>query len=115
MVAWTAAALHEIPQEIGDFGALVHSGYSRSRALLWNFLSALTFPLGGILAWTMGTAIDVHFLVALGCGNFIYIAAADLLPEVKRSEALSSTAIRFASFAAGVALLYGVRLIAECV
>lgn len=109
LAAWVAAALHEIPQEIGDFGAIVHAGFSRRRALLFNFLSALTFPLGGVIAWALGQRLDVRFLIALGCGNFIYIAAADLILEVKRAERLTETGIRFGFFVLGVALLYAVH------
>ncbi|MBK8015068.1 MAG: ZIP family metal transporter [Deltaproteobacteria bacterium] len=110
IAAWIAAALHEIPQEIGDFGAIVHAGYSRRRALFYNFLSALTFPLGGIIAYGIGQSIDVHFLIALGAGSFLYIAGADLIPEVKRSERLRETGLRFAFFVLGVALLYAARI-----
>lgn len=106
IAAWIAAALHEIPQEIGDFGAIVHAGYSRGRALLYNFLSALTFPLGGVIAYGVGQSMNVHFLVALGAGNFLYIAAADLVPEVKRSKRLRETGRRFLFFALGLALLW---------
>ena len=109
VAAWVAAALHEVPQEVGEFGAIVHAGYSPRRALLYNFISALTFPLGGVLAYAAGQTMDVSFLVALGAGNFIYIAAADLLPEVKRAERLRDSATRFAFFALGVALLYAAR------
>lgn len=110
IAAWIAAALHEIPQEIGDFGAIVHSGYSRGKALWYNFLSALTFPLGGVIAYGVGQSMNVHFLVALGAGNFIYIAAADLIPEVKRAERLSDTVRRFLFFTMGVALLFAAKL-----
>lgn len=106
IAAWSAAALHELPQEIGDFGAIVHAGYSRRKALFYNFLSALTFPLGGLTAYAVGQSIDVHLLIGLGAGNFIYIAAADLLPEVKRAERLRDSGQRFVCFVAGVALLY---------
>ena len=106
LAAWFAAALHEIPQEIGDFGAIVHSGYSRSQALFYNFVSALTFPLGGLIAYFLGQSVDVHFLIALGVGNFLYIAAADLIPEVKRAEQFSETLLRFLFFLLGVVLLY---------
>jgi zinc and cadmium transporter len=109
VAAWIAAALHEIPQEIGDFGAIVHAGYSRGRALFYNFLSALTFPLGGVLAYIVGQSMNVHFLVALGAGNFIYIAGADLIPEVKRAERLRETAVRFVFFVLGIALLFAAR------
>jgi len=110
VVAWVAAALHEIPQEVGDFGAMVHAGYSRRKALLYNFISALTFPLGGVIAYGVGQSIDVHFLVALGAGNFLYIAGADLIPEIKRTELLQETAVRFVFFVLGVSLLYAATL-----
>jgi len=106
IAAWSAAALHELPQEIGDFGAIVHSGFSRRKALFYNFLSALTFPLGGVIAYAVGQSVNVHLLIALGAGNFIYIAAADLVPEVKRAERLRDTGQRFVFFVAGVTLLY---------
>ena len=106
VAACIAAALHEIPQEIGDFGALVHSGYSRLRALVYNFLSALTFPLGGLIAYIIGQSVEVYVLVALGVGNFLYIAGADLIPEVKRAEELRESITRFALFMMGAALLY---------
>ena len=110
IAAWIAAALHEIPQEIGDFGAIVHAGYTRRRALFYNFLSALTFPLGGVVAYVIGQSMSVHFLVALGAGNFLYIAAADLIPEVKRAEQLRETGIRFVFFVLGVSLLLAATL-----
>lgn len=106
IAAWMAAALHELPQEIGDFGAMVHAGYSRGRALLYNFLSALTFPLGGAIAYGLGQSISVEFLVALGAGNFLYIAAADLIPEIKRAERFRDTLLRFMFFSLGIAILF---------
>lgn len=106
IAAWTAAALHELPQEIGDFGAMVHAGYSRRKALLYNFISALTFPLGGVIAFVVGQSLNVYFLVALGAGNFLYIAGADLIPEVKHAKDLRETGIRFLFFILGVSLLY---------
>jgi len=109
VAAWVAAALHELPQEIGDFGAIVHAGYTKRRALLYNFLSALTFPLGCGIAYLVGRHMEVHFLVALGAGNFLYIAGADLIPEIKRSERFAESATRFVCFSLGVALLYAVR------
>jgi len=108
IAAWTAAALHELPQEIGDFGAIVHAGFSRRKALLYNFISALTFPLGAVIAYALGQSINVHLLIALGAGNFIYIAAADLLPEVKRAERLRDSGQRFAFFTAGLLILLAV-------
>ena len=66
----------------------------------------LTFPIGGVIAYLAGQGMELHVLVALGAGKFIYIAGADLIPEVKRAERLRHAATRFGFFAAGVALLY---------
>jgi zinc and cadmium transporter len=111
VAAWIAAAMHELPQEIGDFGAIVHAGYSRQRALLYNFISALSFPLGGVIAWFAGQYLDIYFLVALGAGNFLYIAGADMLPEVKRAEHFAETLLRFGFFVFGLSVLFAVQAI----
>ncbi len=111
--AWLAAAAHELPQELGDFGILVHGGWKPARALLYNFLSALTFPLGGLAAFGLARAADVAFLLPFAAGNFIYIAAADLIPEVKHHVSLRQSALHFVFFATGLALLLAVRLAFE--
>lgn len=106
IAAWFAAVLHEIPQEIGDFGLLVHSGWSRSRALFFNFLSALTFPLGGVIAYLLQGSINVAYLAPIAAGNFLYIAAADLTPELAKYENLKKTITSLIFFLLGMALLY---------
>ncbi len=105
--AWLAAAAHEIPQELGDFGVLVHSGWKRPRALLWNFLSGTTFLAGGLVAYGASRALDVATLVLFGAGNFLYIAAADLVPEIQEEESLRLVLTHFACFVGGVALMLG--------
>ncbi|WP_323844214.1 ZIP family metal transporter [Microbulbifer magnicolonia] len=104
--AWIAAVAHEVPQELGDFGVLVHGGWSRRRALLWNVLSALTFPLGALLAYGVSRHFDVAWLMLFGAGNFIYIAASDLIPEIKQQAHLGPVAVHFVFFALGLALMY---------
>jgi len=81
--AWIAAALHEVPQELGDFGVLLHSGWTKGRALLANFLSALTFPIGALIAYALSSRINVYYLIPFAAGNFLYIGAVDLVPEFK--------------------------------
>jgi zinc and cadmium transporter len=103
--------MHELPQELGDFGALLHAGYSRSRALGYNFISALSFPVGGVIAFVVDGQFDVRVLVALGAGNFIYIAASGLIPEVKKAANLTDTLGRFGAFATGVGILYAASVI----
>jgi len=108
--AWLAAAAHEVPQELGDFGILVHGGWSKPRALLYNFLSALSFLAAGLVAYAVSLTFDVTFLLPFAAGNFIYIAASDLIPEVKHEENLALAGVHFVSFLIGLALLLAVRL-----
>jgi len=82
VITWLVAAAHEIPQELGDFGILVHSGWPPKRALAYNVISAGTFLLGGLIAYAMSGAVDVELFVPFAAGNFIYIASADLLPQI---------------------------------
>ena len=107
--AWLAAAAHEVPQELGDFGILVHGGWSKPRALLYNFLSALSFLAAGLVAYAVSLTFDVTFLLPFASGNFIYIAASDLIPEVKHEESLVRAGVHFVSFLTGLALLLAVR------
>ncbi len=105
ITAWIAGAAHEVPQELGDFGVLVHGGWSRWRALRWNMLSALTFPLGALLAYLFSQRFDVSGLVLFGAGNFLYIAASDLVPEIKANPNLQNAALHFLCFALGLAFM----------
>lgn len=109
-VTWLAAAAHEVPQELGDFGVLVHGGWAKRRALLFNVLSASTFLLGSVLAYLLSFRLDVTFLLPFAAGNFLYIGASDLVPEVNRHHALGTNAVLFLSFAGGVLLLLVIRL-----
>jgi len=110
---WLAAAAHEVPQELGDFGILIHGGWKKGRALLYNLLSALTFLLGGLVAYSASFTFDVTFLLPFAAGNFIYIAAADLIPEIKHEENATQNIIHFLSFLFGLALLLIVRFALE--
>lgn len=83
-----AVILHEIPQEIGDFGVLIHAGYSRMKALWYNFVSALFAVLGAIVVFVLGESIQgfVALMVPIAAGGFIYIALSDLIPELHNQE-----------------------------
>jgi len=113
LAAWLAAAAHEVPQELGDFGVLIHGGWEKGRALLLNLISGLTFLLGAMLAYAASSRIDVGFLVPFAAGTFIYIAASDLVPEVNKHRNVGANVIHFASFVAGIALLWAIRLVFE--
>jgi zinc and cadmium transporter len=105
VTAWLAAAAHEVPQELGDFAVLVHGGWDRRRALTWNFLSGMTFLLGALMAFALSFRFNVAGLILFGAGNFIYIAASDLVPEIKAHPDMAKALVHFASFAAGVLLM----------
>ncbi|MDD2224723.1 MAG: ZIP family metal transporter [Candidatus Shapirobacteria bacterium] len=83
-----AVVLHEIPQEIGNFGIFIHNGLSISKSLVYNFISALASVLGVILTFLLGQYfINVaSFLVPITAGGFIYLAASDLIPELHRHQ-----------------------------
>lgn len=106
IAAWTAAAAHEIPQELGDFGVLVHGGWQKSTALLFNVLSGLAFLVGGLVAYGVSLQLDVRWLVPLAAGNFLYIGASDLVPEVNKSDRLGISLVHFVAFAGGLGVLF---------
>jgi zinc and cadmium transporter len=106
LTAWVAAVAHEIPQELGDFAVLVRGGWSPREALKANVLSASTFLLGGVLAWTAAFQVDISFLLPLAAGNFTYIAASDLVPEVAHAEDPGTGVISVAAFLSGLGMLY---------
>ena len=110
IVAWLAAAAHEVPQELGDFGVLVRGGWTRLQALLFNLLSGLTFLAGGLVAYGMSAQVDVRWLIPFAAGNFLYIGASDLVPEVSKHGELSANLICVMTFLLGVALQLLTRL-----
>jgi zinc and cadmium transporter len=114
-VAWLIAAAHEVPQELGDFGILVHSGWSRTSALAYNLASGLMFLVGGLAAYALSGGLDVTFLIPFAAGNFVYIAAADLVPQIAGPGScrpgggaafpLGERIVQTLSFAVGLGLL----------
>jgi zinc and cadmium transporter len=103
-----AVILHEIPQEIGDFGLLIHAGWSRGKALLWNFLSALSAVIGVAAALLIGAAAEgfLPTASALTAGAFIYIAGSDLVPELHKTASPARSAAQVVSIIFGFALMY---------
>ena len=106
IITWIASAAHEIPQEFGDFGVLVHGGWKKNKALAFNFLSGLTMMLGGLIAYYLAGQYDVSFLLPFAAGNFIYIAASDLIPEVKHSRHIKNNILHFAFFLLGISIIF---------
>ncbi|MDE2292424.1 MAG: ZIP family metal transporter [Elusimicrobia bacterium] len=110
-LATTAAVcLHELPHELGDFAVLLDCGYSRARALLYNFLTACLAVAGTLLvfAWTdvlrhSGAAL------ALTAGQFIYVACADLMPEMQAERSRTRAAMQTAGVLLGLALMWALK------
>jgi len=103
-----AIILHEIPQEIGDFGVLIHSGYTRARALFVNFLSALVAILGAGFALILGDISEnvIPALIAIAAGSFLYIAGSDLVPELQKISDVKKSALQFIAIIIGVTLVF---------
>jgi len=112
ITTWIVAAAHEVPQELGKYGVLLHGGWSKGKALLVSVVSSLTFLVGGIFAYAASTQVDVSFLVPFAAGNFLYIAASDLVPEVNKHHRIEINVLHFASFASGIALLLAIKGVA---
>ncbi|MFA5855037.1 MAG: ZIP family metal transporter [Candidatus Gracilibacteria bacterium] len=108
-----AVILHEIPQEIGDFGVLVHGGFSAKKAIFLNFVTALVAVLGTILVLIFGAQTEnaASFLVPFAAGNFIYIASTDLIPELHKETAVHKSIFQLLCFVLGVAIMLSLLLL----
>ncbi len=102
-----AVILHEIPQEIGDFGILLHGGYTRKRALFLNFITALTAVVGVIIALVASQYIPhlTTFLIPFAAGGFIYIAGSDLMPELHKETNSKKSFFQLLALLAGIAIM----------
>lgn len=109
MATTAAVALHEIPQELGDVGILLAAKLSRGKALLLNLGSSLVSVIGCVLGLLLaGRIAGFHAsVIGLTAGGFIYIAAADLMPELHRERRLPAAALQLACLLAGIAVMYG--------
>ncbi|HIG65276.1 MAG TPA: ZIP family metal transporter [Methyloprofundus sp.] len=107
IVTSLAVAAHEIPQEVGDFAILLHSGYSKAKALFYNILASLTTVVGGILAYySLGDLHDsLPYFLALAASSFIYIAVADLIPTLHKKTDIKTSLQQIALIFAGVGLI----------
>lgn len=100
-----AVVFHEIPQEMGDFGVLVYGGFSKKKAVLFNFLTALTAVVGAIIALALSTYLEefVPLLIPFAAGNFLYIAGSDLIPELRKdTPELKKSAFQLTALTLGV-------------
>lgn len=106
-----AVILHEIPQEIGDIGVLLHGGFNRKKALLTNFATALTAVAGTVISLLLGSIEGfIQFLLPFAAGGFIYIAAADLIPEIHKECEATKSLTHLIMIFLGVLVMYSLVL-----
>lgn len=107
IVTSLAVAAHEIPQEVGDFAILLHSGYSKAKALFYNVLASLTTVVGGVLAYYSldGLQDSLPYFLAMAASSFIYVAVSDLIPTLHKKTDIKSSLQQIALILAGVGLI----------
>lgn len=108
-----AIILHEIPQELGDFGVLINAGFSRARALVFNLLSGLLAIVGAIVSLLASHSVVSfsEFMLPFTAGGFIYIAGCDLLPKLQKERKPLKSGVQLAALVLGVSLMYLLTLI----
>lgn len=102
-----AVVFHEIPQEIGDFGVLIHAGFNKKKALFFNFLSALTSVLGAVAVLVIGSRVQNidFFLIPFTAGGFLYIAGSDLIPELHKEVGAKKSVVQLIGLVLGVLVM----------
>lgn len=114
LLTTAAVVAHEVPQELSDFGILIYGGFSRRKALIYNFASSVTAIVGAVIAYVSISFINFSApLVAFSAGGFIYVAAVNLMPKLHEEDAGRRFAIQLSLFLVGIALIQALSLIAE--
>lgn len=110
-----AVALHEIPQEIGDYGVLVFAGFKHKFAMILNYLVSLTVVVGGIVGYFAFNSIEniLPYLMPIAAGGFVYIAASDLVPEIKKETSTKKSLVSVIIFISGILLMYAFKVFGE--
>lgn len=107
-----AVIVHEIPQEISDFGVLLHAGFSRKKALFLNFVAACAAVLGAVFTVMLGSLTEniVLYILPFAAGGFIYLAGSDLIPELHRESSVRKSLIQLAAIVTGITLMFFISL-----
>jgi zinc and cadmium transporter len=110
-----AVVFHEIPHELGNFFVLLYAGFTKTRALFFNFLSALFAVLGTIIALLVGSRVEDFSSVMLpvAAGGFIYIAGSDLVPELNKESKLGKSVVQLLAIGLGVGLMLLLDMLEE--
>ena len=105
-------ASHEIPKKVGDFGVLVYGGFYRKKALVINFIVSLGVVIGGIFGFIISTSIEIatEYLLPLAAGGFIYVGAADLLPEIRKESDIRKSIIILEVIILGIMFMWLLKI-----
>lgn len=108
IVTTIAIIAHEIPQEIADFSVLIYGGFSRMRALLYNFLTALTAVIGALVTFFFSSLMENShsYIASFAIGGFVYIAGTDLIPEIHKEKDAKKSVLQLLMLALGIALIW---------
>ncbi len=103
-----AVLAHEIPQEFGDYSILIYGGMSHRKALLYNFLSALTAVAGALVMFYFASAVPwlSSFMLPFAAGGLVYIAGTDLIPELKKETQWKKSIVEFLAFLGGIGIIW---------
>ncbi|MBD3319050.1 ZIP family metal transporter [Candidatus Woesearchaeota archaeon] len=112
LAATVSIIFHEIPQEIADFGVLLYSGWSKKKALFFNFLSAITAVFGAIVGMVLVGQMQgfTSFIIPFAAGNFIYIAASNLVPQLHHDCSLKDSILHVCGIVVGIAVIVVITL-----
>ncbi|EKE19601.1 MAG: hypothetical protein ACD_8C00134G0013 [uncultured bacterium] len=104
----TAVIFHEIPHEIGDFASMLYGGFSKMKALWYNFLAGIVAVMGAILVLVIGQSFSdlTYYLIPFAAGGFIYVASADIIPELHKSTKISHSVLQLACIVGGMGVMY---------
>lgn len=108
----TAVILHEIPHEVGDFASMLHGGFSKQKALLYNFLAGIVAIFGALIVLVLDkNIVDLtSYLIPFAAGGFIYVASADIIPELHKSTKVSHSVLQLFCIIAGMGVMYGLLI-----
>ena len=107
IITTLAVISHEIPQEIGDFGVLIYSGFSYKKAAIYNFLTALSAFLGGLIViFFQKSVFNFKVFIPVIMGNFLYLATTDLIPELHKETRIKKSLLQLLFLLLGVFVIY---------
>jgi len=108
----TAIALHKVPKEMGWFGVLVHGGFSKAKAIIFNFMSSLFVIVGAIVALVLSNYVEniQFFIIPITVGGFIYLAGSNLIPELHKESGLRKSLLQLLTIIAGILVMAALLL-----